>query len=35
MTNVTSENGTQKKIVIEHDKMGNVIGMDAATGKEL
>lgn len=35
VTNVTYANGTQKKIVIGHDKMGNIIGMDAATGKEL
>ena len=35
VTNVTSGNGTQKKMVIGHDKMGNIIGMDAATGNEL
>jgi outer membrane protein assembly factor BamB len=35
VTNVTFGNGTQKKMVIGHDKMGNIIGMDAATGKEL
>jgi outer membrane protein assembly factor BamB len=32
---VTFDNGTQKKIVVGHDKMGNVIAMDAATGKEI
>src|SRR5919202_137487 len=32
----TFDNGTkQKKVVIGHDKMGNVIAMDAATGKEI
>jgi alcohol dehydrogenase (cytochrome c) len=35
LTNDTFGNGTQKKIVIGHDKMGNIIGMNAATGKEL
>ena len=35
VTNVTFGNGTQKKMVIGHDKMGNIIGMNAATGKEL
>ena len=35
VTNVTFGNGTQRKMVIGHDKMGNIIGMDAATGKEL
>jgi alcohol dehydrogenase (cytochrome c) len=29
------DNGTVKKIVIGHDKMGNIIAMDASTGKEL
>ena len=35
VTKVTFDNGTQKKIVVGHDKMGNVIAMDAATGKEI
>jgi alcohol dehydrogenase (cytochrome c) len=35
ISTVSFENGTQKKIVIGHDKMGNVIAMDAATGKEI
>jgi outer membrane protein assembly factor BamB/plastocyanin len=35
VTNVTFGNGAQKKMVIGHDKMGNIIGMNAATGKEL
>jgi alcohol dehydrogenase (cytochrome c) len=35
VTKVTLNNGTQKKVVVGHDKMGNVIGMDAATGKEI
>ena len=35
ITKVTLENGTEKKVVIGHDKMGNVIAMDAATGKEI
>jgi alcohol dehydrogenase (cytochrome c) len=35
ISRVSFENGTQKKIVIGHDKMGNVIAMDAATGKEI
>jgi glucose dehydrogenase len=35
ITKVKFEKGTQKKIVIGHDKMGNVIAMDAATGKPL
>jgi alcohol dehydrogenase (cytochrome c) len=32
---VTYENGTQKKLVIGHDKMGHVMAMDAATGNEI
>jgi alcohol dehydrogenase (cytochrome c) len=32
---VTYDNGTHRKVVIGHDKMGNLIAMDAATGKEL
>jgi alcohol dehydrogenase (cytochrome c) len=35
ISNVTFDNGTLKKIVIGHDKMGNVIAMDSATGKEI
>ena len=35
ITKVTLNNGTQKKVVIGHDKMGNVMAMDATTGKEI
>ena len=35
ISKVTFENGTQTKVVIGHDKMGNVIAMDAATGQEI
>jgi alcohol dehydrogenase (cytochrome c) len=35
ITKVTLDNGTQKKIVIGHDKMGNLIAMDALTGEEI
>ena len=36
ISKVTLDNGTkQKKIVIGHDKMGNIIAMDATTGKEI
>src|SRR6187200_2960600 len=35
ISKVTFDNGTQKKVVIGHDKMGNVIAMNAATGKEI
>jgi alcohol dehydrogenase (cytochrome c) len=35
ITKAVLENGTQRKLVIGHDKMGNVIAMDAATGKEI
>ena len=36
ISKVTLENGTkQKKIVVGHDKMGNIIAMDATTGKEI
>ena len=35
ISKVTFDNGTQKKIVVGHDKMGNIIAMDAATGKEI
>jgi alcohol dehydrogenase (cytochrome c) len=31
----TFNNGTQKKIVIGHDKMGNIVAMDGSTGKEI
>lgn len=33
ISKVTFDNGTQRKIVIGHDKMGNIVAMDAATGK--
>jgi alcohol dehydrogenase (cytochrome c) len=35
ISRVTLSNGTEIKIVIGHDKMGNVIAMDAKTGQEL
>jgi alcohol dehydrogenase (cytochrome c) len=35
VSKVTFDNGTHAKVVIGHDKMGNVIAMDAATGKEI
>jgi alcohol dehydrogenase (cytochrome c) len=35
ISNVKFENGSLKKIVIGHDKMGNVIAMDAFTGQEI
>jgi alcohol dehydrogenase (cytochrome c) len=35
VSKVTFDNGTLAKVVIGHDKMGNVIAMDAATGKEI
>jgi alcohol dehydrogenase (cytochrome c) len=35
VSKVTFDNGTQKKVVIGHDKMGNIIAIDAATGKEI
>lgn len=35
VSNVKYENGSSKKIVIGHDKMGNVIAMDALTGEEI
>ena len=35
ISKVTFDNGTQKKVVVGHDKMGNVIAMDANTGKEI
>jgi glucose dehydrogenase len=35
ISKVTFDNGTEKKIVVGHDKMGNIIAMDSATGKEI
>jgi glucose dehydrogenase len=35
ISKVTFDNGTQKKVVIGHDKMGNIIAMEAATGKPI
>ena len=35
ISKVIFDNGTKKKIVIGHDKMGNIIAMDATTGKEI
>ena len=35
VSKVTFNNGTRAKVVIGHDKMGNVIAMDASTGKEI
>ena len=35
ITKVILNNGTQKKVIVGHDKMGNVIAMDATTGKEI
>lgn len=35
VSNVNFDNGTQRKIVIGHDKAGNLITMDAKTGKEI
>jgi alcohol dehydrogenase (cytochrome c) len=35
ISKVTFDNGTHAKVVIGHDKMGNVIAMDASTGKEI
>jgi outer membrane protein assembly factor BamB len=35
ISKVTFDNGTQRKVVIGHDKMGNILAMDAATGKEI
>lgn len=32
---VNFENGTQKKVVIGHDKMGNIMAMDAANGRPI
>lgn len=35
ISKITLQNGTQKKIVIGHDKMGNLIAMDGKTGDEI
>ena len=35
ISKVTFDNGTEKKIVVGHDKMGNIMAMDSATGKEI
>ena len=35
ISNLMYDNGTHRKVVIGHDKMGNVIAMSAMTGKEL
>ncbi len=35
ISKVKLEDGTEKKMVIGHDKMGNVIAMDALTGEEI
>jgi alcohol dehydrogenase (cytochrome c) len=35
LMNIKFENGTQKKVVIGHDKLGNMIEMDAASGKPI
>jgi alcohol dehydrogenase (cytochrome c) len=35
ISRVMFDNGTRAKVVIGHDKMGNLIAMDAATGKEI
>ena len=35
ISKVTFDNGTKQKIVIGHDKMGNIIAMEATTGKEI
>ena len=35
LSKITLQNGTQKKIVMGHDKMGNLIAMDGQTGNEL
>ena len=35
ISKVTLPNGIERKIVIGHDKMGNVIAMDARTGQEI
>ena len=33
ISKIAYDNGTQEKIVIGHDKMGNIVAMDASTGK--
>jgi alcohol dehydrogenase (cytochrome c) len=35
ISKVTFENGTESKIVIGHDKMGNIMALDAQTGNEI
>lgn len=35
VSNVKFDNGTQRKLVIGHDKAGNLIAMDALSGKEV
>jgi outer membrane protein assembly factor BamB len=35
ISKISLENGTEKKIVIGHDKMGNLIAMDGKTGDEI
>jgi alcohol dehydrogenase (cytochrome c) len=35
ISKISLQNGTQKKIVIGHDKMGNLIAMDGKTGDEI
>jgi alcohol dehydrogenase (cytochrome c) len=35
LTNVKFENGSQRKVVIGHDKLGNIIEMDAVSGKPI
>jgi outer membrane protein assembly factor BamB len=35
VVNIKFDNGTQKKIVLGHDKMGNIMAMDSANGKPL
>jgi alcohol dehydrogenase (cytochrome c) len=35
ISKISLQNGTQKKVVIGHDKMGNLIAMDGKTGVEI
>jgi outer membrane protein assembly factor BamB len=35
ISKISLQNGTQKKVVIGHDKMGNLIAMDGKTGDEI
>ena len=35
ISKISLKNGTQKKVVIGHDKMGNLIAMDGKTGDEI